>query len=95
MPVVGQDACPHDTDPAGPVFAITLLAHERAAHQPLPVRTAAWYYEADATFADVIAFARRAIWGRLNCMRSTSDPDWVLIPRRSTERLMDTLCYAA
>ena len=74
---------------------ITLLAHEWAAQQPLPVRTAAWYHKEDATFADVIAFVRRAIWGRLNCMRSTSDPDWVLIPRQSAERLMDTLCYAA
>ena len=74
---------------------ITLLAHEWVGQQPLPVRTAAWYPKADATFADVIAFVRRAIWGRLNCMRSTSDPDWVLIPRRSAEQLMDTLCYAA
>jgi DDE superfamily endonuclease len=74
---------------------ITLLAHEWIAQQPLPVRTAAWYQKEDATFADAIAFVRRAIWGRLNCMRSTADPDWVLIPRRSAEQLMDTLCYAA
>ncbi len=74
---------------------ITLLAHEWIAQQPLPVRTAAWYPKEDATFADAIAFVRRTIWGRLNCMRSTSDPDWVLIPRRSAEQLMDTLCYAA
>ena len=74
---------------------ITLLAHEWVAQQPLPIRTAAWYQKEDATFADAIAFVRRAIWGRLNCMRSTSDPDWVLIPRRSAEQLMDTLCYAA
>ena len=74
---------------------ITLLAHEWAEQQPLPVRGAAWYPKADATFADAIAFVRRAIWSRLNCMQSTPDPDWVLIPRRSAERLMDTLCYAA
>ena len=74
---------------------VTLLAHEWAAQQPLPIRTAAWYPKEDATFADAIAFVRRAIWGRLNCMRSTADPDWVLIPRQSAERLMDTLCYAA
>ena len=74
---------------------ITLLAHEWAAQQPLPVRTAAWYQKEDATFADAIAFVRRSIWSRLNCMRSTSDPDWVLIPRQSAEQLMDTLCYAA
>ena len=54
---------------------ITLLAHEWVAQQPLPIRTAAWYQKEDATFADAIAFVRRAIWGRLNCMRSTSDPD--------------------
>jgi len=74
---------------------ITLLAHEWAAQPSLPVRTAAWYHKEDATFADAIAFVRRAIWGRLNCLRSTSDPDWVLIPRQSAELLMDTLCYAA
>ncbi len=74
---------------------ITLLAQEWATPQPLPVRSAAWYPKEDATFADAIAFVRRAIWGRLNCMRSTSDPDWVLIPRQSAELLMDTLCYAA
>ena len=74
---------------------ITLVAYEWAAHQALPVRSAAWYPKEDATFADVLAFVRRAIWGRLNCMRSTSDPDWVLIPRLSAERLMDTLCYPA
>ena len=74
---------------------ITLVAQEWAAQQPLPVRTAAWYHKDDATFADVIAFVRRAIWGHLNCMKSTADPDWVLIPRQSAERLMDTLCYAA
>lgn len=61
----------------------------------LPVRTAAWYQKEEATFADAIAFVRRVIWSRLNCMRSTADPDWVLIPRLSAERLMDTLCYAA
>ena len=74
---------------------ITLLAHEWAAQRPLPVRTAAWYHKEEATFADAIAFVRRAIWSRLNCMRSTADPDWVLIPRLSAERLMNTLCYAA
>ena len=74
---------------------ITLLTHEWLGQKPLPVRTAAWYQKEDASFADAIAFVRRSIWSRLNCVKSTDDPEWVLIPRQAAERLIDTLCYAA
>lgn len=74
---------------------ITLLAHEWVAQDTLPVRTAAWYQKEEASFTDAIAFVRRSIWRRLNCVKSTDDPEWVLIPRQAAERLIDTLCYAA
>ena len=38
---------------------VTLIAHELATDQPLPVSQTAWYQKEEATFADVLAFVRR------------------------------------
>lgn len=74
---------------------ITALAQQWAAAQPLPFRTTAWYHKEEATFADAIAFVRRTLWLKLNCVDSATAGDSVLIPRAAFERLLETLCYAA
>jgi hypothetical protein len=74
---------------------ITALAQQWTAAQPLPIRVTAWYHKEDATFADAIAFVRRTLWLKLNCVDSAMTGDAVLIPRAAFERLLETLCYAA
>jgi len=50
---------------------VTLIAHELATDQPLPVSQTAWYQKEEATFTDVLAFVRRQIWRAIYCVQST------------------------
>ena len=72
---------------------VTLLAHQHARRQKLPVRQAAWYCKAQPTFSDALALVRRQIWQQ-ECFRMTdSHSD---NPKRSAAmqiRLLSALCY--
>lgn len=74
---------------------VTLIAHELASDQQLPVSQTAWYHKEEATFADVLAFVRRQIWRALYCVQSTPTPDASLIPPPQMDQLLEALCYAA
>jgi hypothetical protein len=60
-------------------------------HLPLP--QSAWYHKTEASFGDVLALVRRALWGDFNYQTSTVNPDMVLIPRSDLERLAYAVCY--
>jgi hypothetical protein len=73
---------------------ITLLAHHLSQDRSIPTASTAWYRKREATFADVLAFVRGALWRDLKRFNSHSHPDFVEIPRDALQLLVHTLCYA-
>jgi DDE superfamily endonuclease len=59
----------------------------------IPVTQAAWYHKHTATFLDVLADVRRHFWGNFSFSTSPSDPDVVLVPRSTLDRLASAACY--
>jgi hypothetical protein len=74
---------------------VTLYAHPRMEPGGPAIRQTAWYPKALPTFADVLALARRELWGHAAFCMSASEAEMVEIPRALVERLADALCYAA
>ena len=74
---------------------VTLLAHRLTEEQGLPVRTAAWYTKAEATFADALAVVRQHLWSTMECTNSAAQTGVIPIPGAMLHGLVDTLCYAA
>jgi DDE superfamily endonuclease len=74
---------------------VTLLAAHLLGPHPMPVRTAAWYHKARATFSDTIALVRQCLWRQCHFSTSQAGADVVKIPRALFERFTDALCYAA
>ena len=58
----------------------------------VPVAQAAWYRKQIATFRDVLAGIRRHLWGQGTFPTSSTDPDVVLVPRSTLERLSWVVC---
>jgi len=59
----------------------------------VPVQQTAWYRKKQATFSDVLLVVRRALWGNFAFQTSTDNPDVLLIPRSTLERLAFAVCY--
>jgi hypothetical protein len=59
----------------------------------IPVTQSAWYHKQAATFRDVLAAVRRLLWGYETFPTSPPDPDVVLVPRSTLERLSLAACY--
>jgi hypothetical protein len=59
----------------------------------IPVAQTAWYHKQIATFRDVLALVRRHLWGQETFPTSPTDPDAVLVPRSTLERLTLAVCY--
>jgi len=57
----------------------------------MPVRQAAWYRKKEATFSDVLAFVRRAVWGRRYFVNSKPGGERV----EDFEALLDRLAATA
>lgn len=74
---------------------VTLSAAHLIRDQQAPVRMAAWYSKERATFSDMIALVRRALWGAEPFSTSPEKTDLVKIPRALVERFTEALCYAA
>jgi hypothetical protein len=74
---------------------VTLMAAHLIGTHPMPVRTAAWYRKAHATFSDTIALVRQCLWRQCHFSMSQAAADVVKIPRSLYERFTDVLCYAA
>lgn len=74
---------------------VTLCAHQILTEQALPVRSAAWYTTAVATFSDTLALVRQQLWPVDLFWLSPANPEVVTIPNALFDRLTDTLAYAA
>jgi hypothetical protein len=74
---------------------VTLLAHQLADSERLPVRQAAWYVKLRPTFSDALAAVRYQLWHPQDFHTSLSSTDMVKIPRSLLTRFIDILCYAA
>ena len=74
---------------------VTLLAHQPAIRDRLPVRRAAWYAKQWPTFSDALAAVRYRLWYQRDFHTSLFNTDMVKIPRSLLARFIDTLCYAA
>ena len=74
---------------------VTLMAAHLIGTHPMPVRAAAWYRKAHATFSDTIALVRHCLWRQCHFSTSQAEADVVKIPRTLYERFTDALCYAA
>lgn len=72
---------------------VTLVG--RALHPDgcVPVAQAAWYRKHTATFHDVLAEVRRHFWGHCSFSTSLADPEVVLVPRCTLDRLTRAVCY--
>lgn len=72
---------------------VTLFGYAFAPDGLLPVAQTAWYRKQTATFCDVLAVVRRHLWGHGTFPTSPTDPDVVLVPRSTLERLSLAVCY--
>ena len=76
------------------VFSLTtLLGSTLFPDGHIPVATAAWYRKRHATFGDVLAAVRQAVWNNFSFQTSPSNPDMVLVPRAELSRLVYAVCY--
>lgn len=75
---------------------ISLLAYERGKLSPLPVLSTAWYdKKEEATFSDVLAFVRRAIWSESYFNDSGLEGEFIKIKHQHWDTLLDQLAKAA
>jgi hypothetical protein len=74
---------------------VTMMAAHLIGTNPMPVRTAAWYHKAHATFSDTIALVRQCLWRQCHFSTSQAEAEVVKIPRALFDRFTDALCYAA
>jgi hypothetical protein len=58
----------------------------------IPFQPTAWYRKQQATFGDVLATVRRALWGDFSYSTSPHDPNLLLIPRSDLARLAYAVC---
>jgi hypothetical protein len=70
---------------------VCLMAYRLLDLMQLPLQSTAWYLKQEATFSDVLAFVRRAIWAGKYLDNSISPPDQVVFHRTEWETLLDQL----
>jgi hypothetical protein len=71
---------------------VTLFGRALHPDGDLPVAQAAWYRKPSATFADILALVRRHLWGQQTFCTSPTDPDVLLVPRSTLDRLSWAVC---
>ncbi len=74
---------------------VCLMAHRLTMPAPLCPRSTAWYAKSQATFSDVLAFVRRAIWAEKYFNKSTFRADQVIIHRDDWEVVLNQLASTA
>jgi DDE superfamily endonuclease len=70
---------------------VCLMAYRLLDIMRLPLQATAWYLKQEATFSDVLAFIRRAIWAGKYLDNSSSHPDQIIFHRTEWEILLDQL----
>jgi hypothetical protein len=76
------------------LFSLVVLMALRLHPYCLPVRTAAWYPTAKASFSDALAAVRFDLWRSLNINTSSASPDMLLIPKTVLDSLINLACYS-
>ncbi len=74
---------------------VCLIAHHLTAGMKLLPTSTAWYLKTEATFSDVLALVRRAIWAEKYFDKSVIQGDQVIIRRDDWEVIMDQLASTA
>ena len=76
---------------------VSLMAAHLIGTHSMPVRTAARYRKAPATFADTIVLVRQWLWRQGHCSTSQAEADGFAVKIRGAllERLTEALCSAA
>jgi hypothetical protein len=72
-----------------------LMANRLSKVMPLTAGSTAWYRKEEATFSDVLAFVRRAIWSAKYFENSKIGDDRVIFRAHQWEALLDQLASAA
>jgi hypothetical protein len=73
---------------------VTLMAHQLAKDDKLPVRQEAWYQKSLPTFSDALAVVRQCLWRQLGFQTSYSQGDMQKVPNNLLWRMAEALCYA-
>lgn len=74
---------------------VCLMALRLVGEGVMPVRQAAWYAKKDATFSDVLAFVRRAIWAGKYFANAKTGGDRLELSRQELDALLDQLAAVA
>jgi DDE superfamily endonuclease len=74
---------------------VCVMASRLTAGQVLGVRSTAWYRKKEATFSDVLAFVRRALWVEKYCTKALFRDDHVLLSANDWEVVLDQLASTA
>lgn len=72
---------------------VVLFAHALFPEGQVPIAQTAWYVKSEATFSDLLAAVRRALWGNFIFQTSPDQPDMLLIPRLFLDRLAFAVCH--
>ena len=72
---------------------VALMGLSLGAESSLPIRTAAWYRKAEATFADVLAAVRRQCWEGGDIRVPDGASGFVNIARPVLDRQINAACY--
>ncbi len=72
---------------------VVLFANALHPNGQIPIQTTAWYQKSHATFADVLAAVRRALWGGFD-FPTADNPQLLVIPKTLMRRLEYSVCYA-
>lgn len=72
---------------------VTLITYSLYHERPLPIPPCAWYHKSDASFHDILALVRSALWNNFNYQTSKLSPDLCLIPQAHLQRLAAAVCY--
>jgi hypothetical protein len=74
---------------------IALLGQALYPDGQLPLLHSAWYHKTEASFSNVLALVRQALWSNFNYQTSAANPDMVLIPRTERCNLNAALRFVA
>ncbi|MGB8645572.1 MAG: transposase [Anaerolineae bacterium] len=90
------DAAIARTTPAlfGLFSLVTLLAHQHATHNELPIRQTAWYAKTVPTFSDALAAVRQHLWRHPGFLMSLFKVDIAKVPELLASCMTQALCYA-
>jgi hypothetical protein len=74
---------------------ICVMACQLTVEDPVSVRATTWYRKEEATFSDVLAWVRRALWAEKYLKKSLWQADQVLLSTQDWDVLLDQLATTA